>query len=187
MQPLQPIEPEGSCAGLLLVAHPTLRDHHFRRTVIYLSAHGPEAGAFGLILNRPLGKAASELLPEHGDLLAQTPVYLGGPVAHDQLSFAHVRWDALDERLDLKHNLSLEELAERADDEPSSVRAFVGYAGWAAGQLEEELRRESWVLVAAPFETVDPEAGEKLWFDVMTALGPAYKLQAAAPDDPSLN
>lgn len=189
MEALRPIELADSAAGLLLVAHPSLRDQNFRRSVLHLSAHEAEAGAFGLILNRPLGKTAAELLPEHdrSDLLAQTPVYLGGPVGHDQLSFAHLRWDAAGEKMDFKHNLSLEELAERADEEPLSVRAFVGYAGWAAGQLENELRLNSWVLVPPRIGAAQPGAGESLWLGIMSALGPAYKLQAAAPDDPSLN
>ncbi len=189
MGPLQPVELSDSVAGLLLVAHPSLRDHNFRRSILHLSAHEAGAGAFGLILNRPLGKTAAELLPEHdrSELLAQTPVYLGGPVGHDQLSFAHLRWDPIAEKIDLKHNLSLEELAERADEEPSSIRAFVGYSGWAPGQLEAELRQSSWVLVPAPAEAAAPGAGENVWLEIMSALGPVYKLQAAAPDDPSLN
>lgn len=176
-------------AGSLLVAHPSLRDQNFRRTILCLSAHEEEAGAFGLILNRPLGKMASELLPEHdrSELLAQTPVYLGGPVGHDQLTFAHLRWDPIGETIELKHNLSLDELAERAEEEPSSIRAFVGYAGWAAGQLEAELQQKAWVLLPPQAAAVKPGAGEPLWFSLMSSLGPAYKLLAAAPDDPSLN
>lgn len=189
METLRPVELSESASGLLLVAHPGLRDENFRRSVLHLSAHEARAGAFGLIINRPLGKTAAELLPEHdrSDLLAQTPVYLGGPVGHDQLSFAHVRWDAFAEKIELKHNLSLEELAERADEEPSSVRAFVGYAGWAGGQLESEWRQRSWVLVPPHAAAAQPGVGEGLWLGIMSALGPTYKLLAAAPDDPSLN
>ena len=185
-----PIKPhEGSYQGLLLVAHPGLKDPNFRRSVLFLTTHQPSQGAFGFVLNRPLGKNASELLPEHGQqpLLERVPVYLGGPVGQDQLSFASLSLGADQAESRFQSNLSLDDVANRLDIDPSGVRAFVGYAGWAAGQLESELEQEAWVLVEADSHEVTPGSNDRLWYRVMNSLGPAYKLLAAAPDDPSLN
>ena len=185
-----PVDPaQGNFQGLLLAAHPDLRDPNFRRSVLFLPMHDAAAGAVGFVLNRPLGKTAADLLPGHEqqDVLRRIPVYLGGPVGHGQMSFANLDWDAQDETLRLNTNLSLDEAAERLSDDPRSVRAFVGYAGWAAGQLEGELDQNAWVLVHSDPHAAQTGEVEKLWRRIMGSLGPAYKLMAAAPDDPALN
>ena len=190
MRSSDPVDPEfGDFQGLLLAAHPDLKDPNFRRSVLLLTMHDALTGAFGFVLNRPLGKSAADLLPEHDEksILERVPVYLGGPVGQEQLGFASMGWNPGTESLDLETHLSLEEVAERLTTRPEGVRAFVGYSGWAAGQLEGELAQKAWVLVK-PFEatTVSSVKG-RLWFQVMNSLGPAYKLMAALPDDPTLN
>src|SRR3954470_11460574 len=83
-----------SLAGSMLIAHPGLMDPNFRRSVLLISTHEAEEGAFGLILNRPSGQTVAELLPNHEDLreIGSIPVLLGGPVARDQLIFASFIW-----------------------------------------------------------------------------------------------
>ncbi len=178
-----------SLQGMLLVAHPSLKDPNFRRSVIFLSAHDAEAGAFGLILNRPLDKVAADLLPgaEHPPSLGKVPVYLGGPVGHDQLTFVQIGWEHEESGIRVRTNLSLTEVAARIEEDAGEVRAFVGYAGWAAGQLEAELLQRGWLLVKPEPQSLASGRQEKLWQDIMGALGPKFKLLAAAPDDPSLN
>ncbi len=182
-------EDPGDFQGLLLAALPALKDPNFRRSVLLLTMHAPDAGAFGFVLNRPLGKNAAELLPEHErrSLLERVPVFLGGPVGHDQLGFAEVDWDAGGCALRLESNLSLDEVEQRLEERPGCVRAFVGYSGWSPGQLEGELEQKAWVLLKPDRAVTEPQTQEKLWFRIMSALGPAYKLLAAAPDDPTLN
>ena len=190
MRPPGSIDPEkGNFHGLLLAAHPELKDPNFRRSVLFLSMHEAGAGAVGFVLNRPLGKSAADLLPEHDqqELLRRVPVYLGGPVSNGQMGFADLEWDAQENVVRLNTNLSLDEVAARLEDNPRCVRAFVGYAGWAAGQLEGELAQNAWVLVRAASNASQDAHVEKLWFQIMSSLGPTYKLKAAAPDDPSLN
>jgi putative transcriptional regulator len=72
-------------------------------------------------------------------------------------------------------------------DDPASIRAFVGYAGWTAGQLEAEMKQHAWILHKPTRAALSPEKLPRLWFEIMNGLGPWYKLLAAAPDDPSLN
>ena len=189
MRPHGPTEPEANFQGMLLVAHPGLKDPNFRRAVLFLSAHEPDAGTFGLILNRPLAKPASHLLPEHDrqDLLSRVPVYVGGPVGQTQLSFADLNWDEEKDRLQLHFNLSLEEVAERKERGSQGLRAFVGYAGWSTGQLEGELEQKAWILTRPEPGSLTPDGNLRLWRNIMNSLGPDYKLLAAAPDDPSLN
>ena len=180
-----PAEEPKSLAGSLLVAHPSMLDPNFRRAVLFLSAHSPEDGALGIILNRPLGKQVGEIVTDTSpNGLENVPVFFGGPVQRDRLMFAAVEWE---NGLKLNHNVGLEEANERVEKDPGSVRAFVGYAGWTAGQLEAEMKGNSWVVQKAPRSALKVDALPKLWFDIMRGLGPWFKMLAAAPDDPSLN
>jgi len=176
-----------SLAGSFLAAHPNMLDPNFRRTVLFISSHDPEDGAIGVIINRPLDKQVSDLvseLPPHG--LADVPVFLGGPVGRNQLMFAAFEWQQ-GNRLKLNHNVDVDEASERAGADPNSVRAFVGYAGWSAGQLESEMKQNAWLLHKPNRSALKPASLPRLWFNIMRNLGPWYKMLAAAPDDPSLN
>jgi putative transcriptional regulator len=174
-------------AGSLLVAHPNMLDPNFRRAVLFISAHDPDDGALGVIINRPLDKHVADLVNEEPPAgLADVPVYLGGPVGRNQLMFAAFEWQK-GEGLKLNHNVNIDEASERLDEDPASICAFVGYAGWGAGQLEAEMKEKSWLLQRPSRSSLRRERLPKLWFDIMRGLGPWYKMLAAAPDDPSLN
>ncbi len=135
----------------------------------------------GVIINRPLDKHVSDLVADHTpEALADVPVFLGGPVGTDQLMFATFDWEGIDS---LRLN---QEGALDAAGSPS-LRAFVGYAGWTAGQLEKELAQHAWLLQKPVRAALAPERLPRLWFEIMRGLGPWFRMLAAAPDDPSLN
>ena len=181
------MEKPQSYAGQLLVAHPNMLDPNFRRSVLFISSHDAEDGAVGLIINRPLDKHVSELVSDTTpEALADVPVFLGGPVATNQLMFAAFDWTGRDS-LSLNQNVALEEAYQLAEQDRSAIRAFVGYAGWTAGQLENELRQNAWLLQKPTRAALKPERLPKLWFEIMRNLGPWFRMLAAAPDDPSLN
>src|ERR671922_124329 len=95
--------------GSLLVAHPNMLDPNFRRTVLFVSAHDPDDGALGIILNRPLDKQVGDLVSDEAPAaLSDVPVYMGGPVAKNQLMFAVIQWEQ-ENGLKLDHNVGLEE------------------------------------------------------------------------------
>lgn len=174
-------------AGSLLIAHPNMLDPNFRRSVLFISSHEPGEGAMGVILNRPLDKQVADLVSEEPpEGLADVPVFLGGPVGKNQLMFAAFEWVDGD-GLTVNHNVLPDEAHERLDADPMSIRAFVGYAGWSAGQLEAEMKQNAWILQKPSRAALTPDRLPKLWFEIMRGLGPWYKLLAAAPDDPSLN
>ncbi len=173
--------------GQLLVAHPSMLDPNFRRSVLFISAHNASEGAIGVILNRPLDKHVSELVvddPPEG--LADVPVFLGGPVGTNQLMFAAFDWSGRD-TLTLNQNVALDYSKQSSGKDQGTIRAFVGYAGWTAGQLENELRQNAWLLQKPSRAALSVEKLPKLWFEIMRNLGPWFKMLAAAPDDPSLN
>lgn len=177
-----------SLAGSLLIAHPNLLDPNFRKSVLFISTNDPQEGSFGMIINRPAGKTVGELLPGR-DLgaLGRVPVFLGGPVAADQLVFASFQWHAETERIECRHHLMLDEAKPLLQDEATVVRAFVGYAGWSKGQLEGELAQHSWLVRPAGRDVLDVERCPTLWREITSSFGPWFQLLAEAPDDATGN
>ena len=174
--------------GALLIAHPNLLDPHFRRTVLYLVTHEATEGAMGLVLNRAMNKTVAEMLTEPGlGPLGRIPVFFGGPVSRDRLTFAAFHWVRETQTLACRINVEMDEAKALALDSDVVVRAFVGYAGWSAGQLEKELEQKAWVVQKPDREVLDPESCKQMWFTIMNNYGPWFRLLAAAPDDPSLN
>jgi len=166
-----------------------LLDPNFRRTVLFISTHDLEEGAFGLVLNRPSGQTVAELLPNHEDLkeIGSVPVLLGGPVARDQLIFASFIWHSDGERMECRHHLSVEDAREAARENHSIIRAFIGYAGWGKGQLEGELAQHAWLIKAPDEEFVSLDRSKNLWRELISTFGPVFRLTAEAPEDPSKN
>jgi putative transcriptional regulator len=184
-------EQDSPSAGLgnsLLIAHPSLLDPNFRRTVVFTTVHDPVEGAFGLVLNRPCDRPLTELLPDEdlGDI-GDTPVFLGGPVGCDQLTFAVLRWLPDEERVECRTHVSLDEARLVSTDEFTSLRAFIGYAGWSGGQLETELGEKAWLVQKPDRDLLDAGKCERLWQTIMREQGPWFRLVADAPDDPSNN
>jgi len=175
-------------AGSLLIAHPNLLDPNFRRSILFISANDPEEGSFGFVINRPTGKMVEDFLPDREQgALERVPVFIGGPVAQDQLTFALFAWDEKKQSVVCRTHLVIEEARELAADNSSLVRAFIGYSGWTKGQLEEELDQKAWLVQKPDRDLLDIRKCPEMWQTIMREHGPWFKLLAAAPDDPSQN
>ena len=173
--------------GALLLAAPAMRDPNFARSVLFLASHTAKAGAFGYVLNRPLDKVVSDLMPTDGlGDLATVPVYLGGPVEADKLAFASLYWSDWEDRLYCETHLSvneaLHELAIGHD-----VRGFIGYSGWTSGQLERELKHRSWIITPPQAQILSTDEPKELWAGILNEMGGRYELIARMPTRPELN
>jgi len=176
-----------SLAGQLLLAHPAMRDPNFRRTVILLSAHAPE-GAMGVVLNRPLGKQLAEINSAFAlGPLAGVPLYAGGPVEPEQLIIVSWQWLKAENAFQLHFGIEPEKAAEIVGTPGLTVRAFLGYAGWSKGQLESEMKRDTWIVSAVVGGQLEQADGVELWRNVLGELDPELKFLAGEPDDPSVN
>jgi putative transcriptional regulator len=172
-------------AGSLLVAHPALRDPNFRRCVVLMSAHNAE-GAMGVVLNRPMGKRLGELSGEFAlSPLAGVQLYNGGPVQTDQLVL--VAWQVHAEGFRLHFGIDPDRAQQIVSEEGSQVRGFLGYAGWAAGQLENEMRVQTWIVADVPEDLLTHSQDESLWRTVLSREGAEWRLLANEPDQPDLN
>jgi putative transcriptional regulator len=174
-----------SFAGSLLLAHPTLRDPNFRRAVVLMSVHNAD-GAMGVVLNRPLGKRLGELNGEFAlGALAGVPLFVGGPVQTEQLLL--VAWQNQEDGFRLHFGIEPDRAGQLAMEEGTELRAFLGYSGWSSGQLEKELKHETWIISDVPADLLTHKQDQQLWRLVLGALGEEWRLLADEPEDTSLN
>ncbi len=178
--------------GVLLLAEPFMLDPNFRRSVVYLVDYKPEEGAFGTILNRPLEITVGDAVEEFRGI--SSSLYFGGPVQQESLYFLHRLGDTMRSGFKifddiywggdfeiLKEKLLFEEI------EDTQLRFFIGYAGWAPGQLERELEEKAWIVTNARAEDIFHTEGRDLWKKIMEELGDLYRVFASAPEHPMLN
>jgi len=114
------------------------------------------------------------------------PIYIGGPVGQEHLTFAAFGWPTEKNALSYVTHLSTAEAIQR-HQAGDMVRAFLGYAGWSEGQLEDEIRQQAWITRSAVAEALSPGRREDLWTTLLSSLGPWGELLANTPDDPTLN
>jgi putative transcriptional regulator len=175
--------------GHLLIASPSLLDPNFKRTVVLITEHGEE-GAAGLVLNRPSPAPVAELVPQLEPLVDDgEQVYVGGPVQPNAVLVLGEFVDPDDAAVQLFGSLGFPALDEPDEIVPVTTRrrVFAGYAGWGAGQLEDELEREDWILEPAQPDDAFTEAPDELWADVLRRKGGVYELVSRMPEDPSVN
>lgn len=182
---------ETPAKGKLLISEPFLSDHQFRRTVVLLVEHNEE-GSVGFVLNRPINSKLMDLM--EGIPNIESPIFLGGPVEQDTLHFIH-RWenqifgtkyiaDGLHwggDFAEITQKLALGIVNSQ------DIMFFVGYAGWSAGQLAEEIAQKSWIVAPLEVELLFQNNPENLWRNVLKTLGKEYQLMSNYPEDPRMN
>ena len=182
------IEPSGGC---ILVSEPHLPDTNFDRTVILLCKHDAE-GSFGFILNRKSNVQLHELMNEASGI--KSPVFIGGPVEQNTLHFIHQDETLVDaEQIDDSFywggnfDLLLSWLHDKVI-EMDKVRFFLGYCGWGAGQLIEEINENSWmVFKPSSREIIFNEQSEDMWKNILKKMGGRFSMYSKYPEDPRLN
>ncbi len=177
--------------GKILISEPFLLDYYFKRSVVLLAEHNEE-GSFGLIVNKPVEWKLGTILKGFPDFDA--PVYIGGPVKTDSLFFIHTRADIIDDSLEILDGLYwggdieiVKELIMINQIAHNEIKFFVGYSGWVAKQLEEELERNSWLVSKIKPQKIMQADTENLWDDTLEQLGEDYSYWTNFPSDPAMN
>lgn len=162
-----------------LIAMPAMEDTFFSKSLVYIAEHN-EQGALGLIVNRPIDMSLATLfekidIPLEADELGRLPIFFGGPVQTDRGFVLHRplgEWQstmAVNQQVGLTSSRDVLQ-AVASQGQPRDVLVTLGYSGWSAGQLEEELGQNAWLTVPAdshilfdlPFEDKLASAMEKL-------------------------
>lgn len=181
-----------AAAGRLLVSEPFMMDPNFKRSVILLTEYSAE-GAMGFILNHLSEYLLGDVLPELS--YAEIPVFIGGPVAANTLHFVHCCPDKIPNGIEIGEGLywggdfeMVKELISNYKLTEQEIKFFIGYSGWVPGQLEDEIKENSWIVANKVNPgTIFHHNEENLWREVVIDLGPRYAHIANFPENPSLN
>jgi putative transcriptional regulator len=170
-----------SLQNYLLIASPSMEDPYFARTVTYICEHN-EHGAMGLVINQPVGMKLKELVAQVDDKAevfkekADNIVLAGGPVSQDRGFILHTTqpgWTAsLSMTSEIMVTTSKDIISSLGNDQaPEKSLVILGYAGWTAGQLEEEIQTNSWLMVEADTEILFDVPIHKKWETAVQRLG----------------
>ena len=162
-------KPRASVAGQFLIATPAMRDPRFDHAVILMLRHDQD-GAFGIVINRPVGqRPLADLLGTKDTAAAgNVQVFVGGPVQPNIGFVVHSSEYHRAETLDVDGRVamtsSLEVLRDIAEKKgPAKTLIAFGYAGWAPGQLEGELARNVWYTAPEDPALVFDDDRDKVW------------------------
>lgn len=178
--------------GRILISDPFEGDDFFERSVVYLCEHSPE-GSFGFVLNNLVEVNLQELSPSFPSI--EISLSTGGPVETESLFFLHALGNKLNLSTQIAENIfiggdfhQLYQFIEPEHIEKNQIRFFLGYSGWSAGQLEEEIEQNAWVVA----DVKDAEEIMKIhqpdaWKYFMEKLGNKYKIMTDFPINPNDN
>jgi putative transcriptional regulator len=174
------MDPDGSLTNQLLIAMPGMADPNFSTTVTLICEHNDD-GALGIVINRPttlkLGGLFEQLAVEDADPdVADGPVLSGGPVGIERGFVLHGPECSYESTLEVSDEIRLTLSrdvidAMAAGDGPEHALVALGYAGWDAGQLEEEMLANSWLNVPATPEIVFETPFADRWNSAARTLG----------------
>jgi len=182
------LERDGHLDGQLLIAMPSMADERFARSVIYVCAHSGD-GAMGLIINRPAEHISfGELLdqleiadPEEMSGISSDmnmiSVHVGGPVETGRGFVLHsADYFAADSTMPIDDDVSLTATIDilkaiASGSGPNRALLALGYAGWAPGQLEHEIRANGWLHCEADPELVFETSMEHKYSLALARLG----------------
>jgi len=177
--------------GQLLIAHPLLNDGFFNRSVVYITTHSDE-GAVGFSLNFKTQFMLRDVRPQVKN--GNFPIYEGGPVAKDQLFFLHMLGHDISDSYPISDNIfiggnfdELLHLIEHGKVKSYQVKFFSGYSGWEEKQLDDEIRRRSWLVHKPANNSFFKEDAECLWGLQLGEIKKSYTIFSDFNFDPSRN
>lgn len=177
--------------GKVLIAEPFLEGRYFKRSIILL-AECNEDGVVGFVLNKPINISLDEVLINIAQF--DGDVYMGGPVDTNRIYYIHTIPELIPNSIHIYEQLYwggdfnvLKDLIEQKKVLPHQVRFFAGYSGWSAGQLEEEIKENSWLVSKIDVKSIMSLNLSDLWEKSLRKLGGKYRLWSNFPENPSMN
>jgi putative transcriptional regulator len=177
--------------GKILISEPFLPDSFFNRSIVYLTDHTPE-GSVGFILNKKIDLTVDGSI--EGFEGWHDNLNMGGPVAPDTIHYLHNLGDLIPKSVHVDGSIYwggdidvIRDLIKTGKIKPSHIRFFLGYSGWSAGQLERELKENSWVIATVKSDIIMNNRGDDTWKKVLRSFKNKYRMWADFPDSPDMN
>jgi putative transcriptional regulator len=187
------IQPEDKIPekGKVLISEPFLPDTFFNRSIVYLTDHNSK-GSVGFILNKKLDIKISDAVT--GFEGWNENLNMGGPVAPDTLHYIHKLGHLIPKSVWVDGDIywggnidAIRDLIQSGTINQSQIRFFLGYSGWSAGQLERELKENSWVILKVTSDTIMNSRGVDSWKRVLRSFKNKYRMWADFPESPEMN
>ncbi|MEJ7609798.1 MAG: YqgE/AlgH family protein [Ferruginibacter sp.] len=178
--------------GILLIAEPFLKDPSFARSVVLICRHTAEEGTFGFSLHQQSAATLDEIIPGMEGI--EIPVFRGGPVQTDTLHYLHQYPEFFPDAVRIAEGIYwggefeiLKQLIKDETIDPGKIKFFLGYSGWSAGQLDEEMKENTWLTVPSDSGMIFDIPNDEIWNASLNRLGGKYKMLIHYPTDPQLN
>ncbi|MDD4820751.1 MAG: YqgE/AlgH family protein [Flavobacteriales bacterium] len=175
--------------GVALIAAPMLNNDFFRKSVIYITRHD-DASSLGFILNRQLKLYMGMFFPQIKETI---PIYQGGPVDTDTLFFIHNIPSLLPGSIQIDESAywggdfeTLKNLLSSGEAKGENVRFFLGYTGWDAGQLDDEVKEKNWLIESTPLNPIT-HFNENMWSEYLCGGDVPEITWDNAPEDIQMN
>lgn len=176
--------------GRVLVAEPFLQDTYFKRSLVLLTEYTTE-GSVGFVLNKTLDVTINEVIEDFPEFNAT--VAIGGPVSTNTIHYLHTLGDIIPNSEHIFGNIYwggdfdvIKDLITLKKIRPSQIRFFLGYSGWQAGQLENELYQNSWLVTEIKSGEI-MNFSSNIWKETMSTLGDKYRIWSNFPENPGFN
>lgn len=177
--------------GKVLIAEPFLNDTYFKRSVVFITEHNSE-GSVGFVLNKPVELKVQDVIQNFPYI--EAGISIGGPVNTNTLHYIHTLGDVIPESVRVLDNVfwggdfnALKELIARGKVRKDQIRFFLGYSGWAALQLENELKESAWLVAEINAELIMKGEEVGFWNQILEKMDNKYQVWANFPENPGLN
>ena len=154
-------------SGTLLISTPALDNTNFEKVIVFIAEYNQQ-GALGFVINNLFPRTLNELI--EFNYSKPFPLFDGGPVESEGLFFLHQRPDVIEGGTAIINSICMGGNFQQAvaciNDATVSeneIKLFIGYCGWDAGELEEEIKEGSWLIIDADTETAFSCDSKKHW------------------------
>lgn len=182
--------------GRLLISEPFLNDAYFQRAVVLLVEHD-SSGTIGLVLNKKSNLTLNSFFPEFENY-PDIPINIGGPVASNNLFYIHTLGEeVVPGSYEVADNLyfsgdfeAVKEYLLYTKDQgiENRIKFFLGYSGWDADQLKNEISQDSWLVSThVNVDLTMSSTTDQHWVKAVEAMGSNYRIWKNFPKNPSLN
>ena len=180
--------------GRVLISNPFHDDNYFHKAIILLCEKN-QNGAFGLVLNNYIKPKLSDFVKEFYNVNCEKhKISIGGPVDNESIYYVHSRPDLIQNGVEISKNLflggefeSIIELIQKDEIATSEIKFFLGYSGWSEGQLESEMKKNSWFTANLSTKTIFTYSKKDIWKKTLEKMSEKHKIISNFPVKPEWN
>lgn len=177
--------------GRILISEPFLNDSYFKRSIVFITEHSSE-GSVGFVLNKQVDLKVQDVIQDFPEIDAG--ISIGGPVNTNTIHYIHTMGKRIPGSVQVTDKIFwggdfdvLKDLTASGEIKKHEIRFFLGYAGWSAKQLEDELSENAWLVVELNSEIIMKAESANTWNQILEKMGDKYQVWSNFPENPGLN